>query len=59
MARKALLRLTANAVPIGLRHFDHVSRLGDPDIVVEHVDAAVSLEACRHDRLDIGRAGDI
>jgi hypothetical protein len=46
-------------VPIGLRDLDHVSRLGDPDIVVEHVDAAIGLEACRHHRVDIGGTGNI
>ena len=48
-----------DAVPIRLRYVDHASHLGDADIVVEHVDAAIGLEACRDHRLDIAGAGDI
>ena len=34
-----------DAVPLGLRHLDHAAHLGDADIVVEHVDAPVGLQA--------------
>src|ERR1700676_325059 len=47
------------AVPFGLRYFDHAPHLGDADIVVEHVDAAVGLQAGGHHRLDLGRPGHV
>ncbi len=48
-----------DAVPLGFRDIDHAAHLGDADIVVEHVDAAVGLQASRDHRLDIPGAGDV
>src|ERR1700680_2467304 len=60
MARYALLRLTANTRSQSASDtsttFPH---LGDPDIVVEHIDAAMRFEACRDHGFDIGGAGHI
>ena len=43
-----------DAVPLIFRHLDHAAHLGDADIVVEHVDAAMGLQACGDHRLDLG-----
>jgi hypothetical protein len=43
-------------VPFGLADVDHAADLGDANIVVEHVNAAKSLEAGRDHRFDIGGA---
>ena len=48
-----------DAIPFRLRHLDHAAHLGDADIVVEHVDAAIGFQAGRDHRLDIGGARDI
>src|SRR4051794_13207276 len=46
-------------VPARFAHLDDAADLGDADIVVEHVDAAIGLQARGHHRLDFGFAGNI
>src|SRR3954471_10605597 len=48
-----------DAIPARFGDLDDAADLGDPDIVVEHVDAAIGLQASRHHRLDLGLARDI
>ena len=48
-----------HAVPIRLRYIDHAPHLGDADIVVEHVDAAIGIEACGDHRLDVAAPGRV
>ena len=48
-----------DVIPARLVHLDDISHFGDADIVVEHVDAAIGLDACRHHRFYLGFARDI
>src|SRR5215831_16458384 len=48
-----------DAVPFGLSHLHHIAHLGNADIVVEHVDTAVSLHAGGDHGFHVGGAGDI
>ena len=48
-----------HAVPVRLRHLDHAAHFGDADIVVEHVDAAIGLEARRDHGFDVAGLADI
>ena len=48
-----------NAVPFRFGHLDHAAHLGDADIVVQHVDAVIGLQAGRHHGFDIGRARNV
>ena len=48
-----------DVIPARLVHLDDISHFGDADIVVEHVDAAIGLQARRHHRLDLGFARDV
>ena len=48
-----------DAIPARFAHLDDAADLGDADIVVEHVDAAIGLQARRHHRLDLGFAGNV
>ena len=48
-----------DVVPARFAHLDDAADLGDADIVVEHVDAAIGLQARRHHRLDLGFARDV
>jgi len=48
-----------DVIPARFRDVDDVAHLGDADIVVEHVDAAIGREACRHHRLDLACVGGI
>jgi hypothetical protein len=60
MARIGALEIDReDAIPARFAHLDHAAHLGDADIVVEHVDAAIGLQARRHHRLDLGGAGDV
>ena len=43
-------------IPTRLRDVDDIAHFGDADIVVEHFDAAIGLEAGSHHRLDIAGA---
>jgi hypothetical protein len=56
-AEKAALEVDReDAVPRLLRELDHAADLDDADIVVEHVDAPVSVEASRDRALHVRRA---
>jgi hypothetical protein len=46
-------------VPARLVDLDDVAHFGDADIIIEHIDSAVGLEARRHHRLDLGFARDV
>jgi hypothetical protein len=57
MVRNAPLRL--HAVPRLLRHVDDAAGLGDADVVVEHVDAAVGSRAGVDHGGDVAGIGDV
>jgi hypothetical protein len=48
-----------HAIPRLLRNLDHAPDLGDPDIVVEHVDAPETVEAGRNRADHLRRLGSI
>jgi hypothetical protein len=48
-----------DVIPACLGHVDNAAHLGDPDIVVEHIDAAIGFQAGRNHRLDFVRARDV
>ena len=48
-----------DAVPFRLRGLHHAAHLGDPDIVVEHVDPAVGRKAGLDHRLDVAPTRDV
>ena len=48
-----------DVVPARFAHIDDASHLCDAYIVVEHIDAAIGLQARRHHRLDVGGARDV
>ena len=46
-------------VPILLRQLHHAADMGDADVVVQHVDAAVGIGAGRHHAADVVMAGHV
>src|SRR6185312_10230287 len=48
-----------HAIPLGFGDLDHAAHLGDADIVVEHVDAAIGLQAGVNHRFDLAGARNV